>query len=270
MHVRRMGAATAAAALAVFQASACANGGNADDGAFDAAGDHVAHDAPPSLYDAGYPPDAPVSFYDAPVGQLDTGAPEAPNGVDTGAPGPEAGGAEASIPETGGQDAVAATGLTVLYSVGDASSTSAYIGCTLSVSNGGSTPVDVSSLELRYYYTAEDTAGAKPTPQMTIQWSHVSTSSADQPLSVTSAFNSYSPSTSTADAYVAFDLSSGHSTLAPGEAAVFSWQMQGPNPATDVYDQTKDYSFSASMSALTPWSHVTLYQSGALAWGTPP
>jgi hypothetical protein len=269
MRVRRIRAASAAAALAVLQASACANGGSADDGAVDAGGDRVGHDAAPSFYDAGDQPDTPVSFYDAPVTQPDSGAPEAPNGVDSAA-GPDATGADSGIPETGGQDVTAATGLTVLYSVGDASSTSAYIGCTLSVSNGGSTPVDVSSLELRYYYTAEDVAGAKPTPQMTIQWSHVSTSSADQPLSVTSAFNALSPSAPTADAYVAFDLSSGHSTLAPGEAAVFSWQMQGPNPATDVYDQTKDYSFSPSMSALTPWAHVTLYQSGALAWGNPP
>jgi len=267
MHVRRIGAASAAAALAVLEASACANGGNADDGMSDAAGDRVGHEAAPSLYDAGNQPEAPVSFYDAPVTQLDSGAPETSIGPETGV---DSGGFDAGIPETGGQDVTAATGLTVLYSVGDASSTSAYIGCTLSVSNGGSTPVVVSSLEVRYYYTAEDTAGAKPTPQMTIQWSHVSTSSADQPLSVTSAFNALSPSAPTADAYVAFDFSSSHSTLAPGEAAVFSWQMQGPNPATDVYDQTKDYSFSPSMSALTPWAHVTLYQSGALAWGSPP
>jgi mannan endo-1,4-beta-mannosidase len=105
---------------------------------------------------------------------------------------------------------------------------------------------------------------------MTINWSHVSTSGANQDLSVTYAFNAVSPAAPTADVYVAFDLSSSHSTLAPGESAVFAWQLQGPNPATDVYDQTKDYSFSASTTTLTHWDHVTLYQGGTLVWGTPP
>ncbi len=55
-----------------------------------------------------------------------------------------------------------------------------------------------------------------------------------------------------------------------GEAAVFAWQMQGPDPAKDVYTQTGDYSFDLSKAVLTSWDHVVLLQNGAVAWGTPP
>jgi mannan endo-1,4-beta-mannosidase len=163
-----------------------------------------------------------------------------------------------------------ATGLSVLYQVGPSSAMSAYIGSQLSVTNSGSTSVALSSLEARYYFIGEDTSGIAVTPQMTIQWSHVSTSGANTDLTVTSTFNPLSPSATGADTYIAFDFSSSHSSLAPGEAAVFSWQVQGPDPAHDIYNQTSDYSFNASMMSLAAWTHVTLFESGSLAWGAPP
>jgi mannan endo-1,4-beta-mannosidase len=192
-------------------------------------------------------------------GGSDTGAGTGDTGaIDTGA---GASDADAGPP---------ATGLSVLYQVGPSSATSAYIGSELSVTNSGSTSVALSSLEARYYRIGEDTGGVAVTPQMTIQWSHVSTSGADTDLTVTYAFNPLSPSATGADTYIAFDFSSSHSSLAPGEAAVFSWQVQGPDPAHDIYNQTSDYSFNASMTSLAAWTHVTLYQSGSLAWGAPP
>jgi hypothetical protein len=51
---------------------------------------------------------------------------------------------------------------------------------------------------------------------------------------------------------------------------VFSWQMQGPNPAQDVYTQTNDYSFDSSKTTLTSWTHVVLLRNGSVIWGTPP
>jgi hypothetical protein len=128
----------------------------------------------------------------------------------------------------------------------------------------------VSSLEARYYFIGKDTGGVAVTPQMTINWSHVSTSGANADLTVTYTFNPLQPSATGADTYIAFDFSSSHSMLSSGESAVFSWQVQGPNPAADIYDQTSDYSFNASLTSLAPWTHVTLLQSGSLAWGTPP
>lgn len=171
---------------------------------------------------------------------------------------------------SGGDGGVTGMGVVVDYQVQNSNPMSAYIGSELSITNNGTASIALSGLEARYYFIGEDTDGVDVTPQMTINWGHVSTTGADADLAVTSTFNPYSPATATADTYVAFDFSSSHSMLAPGEAAVFSWQMQGPNPATDIYNQTTDYSFNASLTSLASWSNVPLFQSGTLLWGAAP
>jgi endoglucanase len=71
--------------------------------------------------------------------------------------------------------------------------------------------------------------------------------------------------------YIEFGLSStGHPTLAPGDSADFSFRMNGPNQATDIYTQSNDYSFDSSKTALSTWNHVVLVQNGTVVWGTPP
>jgi hypothetical protein len=105
---------------------------------------------------------------------------------------------------------------------------------------------------------------------MTINWSHISTSGADAPASVTYAFGAVTPAVTGADTYIEFGFTSGHTQLALGEAVWFSWQVQGPDPAKDVYNQTNDYSFDASKTTMTPWTHVVLLQNGSVVWGTPP
>jgi hypothetical protein len=195
------------------------------------------------------------SGFDAAVGG-DSG-PDAPGSDSSSEAGSDAGAAEAGPP---------ATGLVVMYQVGVSAATSAYVGCELSIANMGTDPVAVSSLQVRYFYTDE----VHVTPQMTINWSHVSTSGADADLAVAPAFGAQVPPATGADSYAEFGFSSSHSMLAHGEAAVFQWQMQGPDPAKDVYTQTGDYSFDPSKSILTSWDHVVLLQNGALAWGTLP
>jgi hypothetical protein len=143
---------------------------------------------------------------------------------------------------------------------------SAYIGCEISVNDASSTPVQLSDLTVRYYYTDEVHMG----PQMTLNWSHVSTSGADEDLTVNYTFGTVSPAVADADSYVEFSFSSSVSVLTPGEAAVFSWQMQGPDPATDIYTQSNDYSFDSTKTTLTAWNHVVLFESGSVAWGVVP
>jgi hypothetical protein len=159
------------------------------------------------------------------------------------------------------------TGLSVLYQVQDPAATSAYIGCELSIVNSSTASPSLSDLTVRYYYTDE----VHMTPQITINWSHVSTSGADQDLEVTPTVVALAPPVTDADTYVEFALASGSSpTLAPGDSAMFSWQLQGPNPAQDIYTQTNDYSFNASMTTLTAWDQVVLLEGGAVAWGLTP
>jgi hypothetical protein len=263
MHIRRFGLASRFAALSMLAASACATGvdGAVADDAGDVTDDRgggrdgssLSRDGGSNPYDAwrydafGGFPDGSMSSYDSPAG--DEGA-------------AEAGGSDVAEAEGG----VTPVGLQVLYAVQDSAATSAYMGCELSIVNSGSTPVALSGLEARYYYTDE----VHLAPQMTINWSHVSTSGADAPLTVTWTVVPLQPPSTNADTYVAFDFTSSHSMLAPGESAVFSWQLQGPDPSKDVYTQANDYSFNANMTALAPWSHVILAQGGTVVWGSPP
>jgi|HubBroStandDraft_2_1064218.scaffolds.fasta_scaffold76922_2 hypothetical protein len=158
------------------------------------------------------------------------------------------------------------TGLSVLYEVDSANSSSPYLGCELSIMNAGTGSSAISTLKARYYFTDE----VHLTEQMTINWSHVATSGANADTTVTSTFAPVVPAVKGADTYIEFGFSSGHSLLGPGESIMFAWQMQGPDPAKDLYIQSNDYSFDDSKKTLTAWSHVVLLQNGSVVWGTPP
>jgi hypothetical protein len=242
--------------------------------------------AEPYVFDGGDDPGSDGgSPWAAPDGGNEDTSTYEPESNDTGSPvypGYDAGNdpfADSSVADTSTTDSSPATsddaqtggppptGLSVLYLVEDTSATSAYIGCELSVLNSSTASPSISDFKVRYYYTDE----VHQTPQMTINWSHVSTSGADQDLEVTSSFVALSPVVTDADTYIEFSLASSSSpTLAPGDAAQFSWQMQGPSPAQDVYTQTNDYSFNSSLTTLTSWDHVVLLESGTVVWGVTP
>jgi hypothetical protein len=159
-----------------------------------------------------------------------------------------------------------ASGFSVLYGVQNSNATSPYIECELHAKNSGTSMVTLSELKVRYYFTDE----VKKAPQITINWSHISTSGANQSLSVGATPGTVVPAATGADSYIEFGLSSSHSMLGPGESADFSWRMNGPNQATDIYTQTNDYSFDASKTSVTVWDHVVLMQNGSILWGTVP
>jgi hypothetical protein len=158
------------------------------------------------------------------------------------------------------------SGFSVLYGVQSSNATSPYIECELHAKNSGTSSAPVSELKVRYYFTDE----VKKTPQITINWSHISTSGANASLTVSAAVGSVVPAATGADTYVEFTLSSAHSMVAPGESADFSWRLNGPNQATDIYTQTNDYSFDATKTAVTTWDHVVLLQNSSVLWGTLP
>jgi endoglucanase len=199
--------------------------------------------------DAAYEDDVSTIFAD-----VSTGGPPA----DSSPAPPDAAEAAAPPPQTG---------LSVLYQVQDSATTSAYIGCELSITNAGTGSPALSDLKARYYYTDE----VHQTPQITVNWSHVSTSGADQDLGVTFSVVSLTPAVTNADTYVEFSFSSnGSPALTAGESAQFSWQLQGPNPAQDIYTQTNDYSFNAADTTLTSSENIVLLQSGVVVWGVEP
>jgi hypothetical protein len=73
-----------------------------------------------------------------------------------------------------------------------------------------------------------------------------------------------------ADTYLEFGLSSGRPTIAPGDSADFAFQMEGPNPSTDIYTQSNDYSFDGSKTTAANWDRIVLLQNGNAIWGVPP
>jgi hypothetical protein len=169
---------------------------------------------------------------------------------------------------SGGSTTDASTaGLHVLYAALKTQPSSPYVQCEIHVKNNGSVPVQVSELKLRYYFTDE----VKKPPQIMINWSHVcAPGNCGHTLTVTSAAMPNVPPASSADTYIEFGFSSGRTSLGSGDSADFTFQMQGPNPATDVYMQTNDYSFDASKTAVSAWPNIVLLQNGNVAWGTPP
>jgi hypothetical protein len=107
--------------------------------------------------------------------------------------------------------------------------------------------------------------------QIMINWSHVCIpGNCSGPLMVTPSVAALAPAATGADTYVEFTLASSHSTIGPGESADFAFQMQGPNPGTDVYTQNNDYSFDSSKTTAAPWDHAVLLQNGIVIWGTLP
>jgi endoglucanase len=161
-------------------------------------------------------------------------------------------------------------GFSVLYGASNKGMTSPYIQAVIQAKNGTASSVNVSDLKVRYYMTDE----VKQSPMLTINWGHISTSGADAMLGVTPMFAALPLAGCHADSYIEFSLSSGsHPSLAAGESAVFSWQMNGPDQAHDVYTQSNDYSFDSTKNvgdAMAVWDHIVLLRNGEVVWGTPP
>ncbi|XXT19999.1 cellulose binding domain-containing protein [Sorangium sp. So ce429] len=72
-----------------------------------------------------------------------------------------------------------------------------------------------------------------------------------------------------ADRYLELGFSSAAGNLAPG-ATSGEVQIRVYSATYERMMQTNDYSFDATLTALTPWEQVTAYRDGVLAWGTEP
>ena len=165
---------------------------------------------------------------------------------------------------TAGSSSVA--GFSVQYKNLNGSATDAYISCEILAKNSGPNSLQVSELKVRYYFTDEP----KKTNTFQNNFQHLNVPGNQADLKVTQTVVGMAPTKPTADTYIEFSFSSSHGTLAPGEALDFAWQMQSANPATDNFTESNDYSFDASKSALTDWTHVVLLQGSSPLWGATP
>jgi hypothetical protein len=164
-------------------------------------------------------------------------------------------------------DAGFVAGFQVLYKNDKTTATSPYIGCELQAKNGGSTTAAVNEFKVRYYLT-KDIAGA---PQFHLNWAYVKNAGGQWNAMATETFNTLTPAKNNADSYFEFSFTSAdHTNLSPNDMIYFSWQVQGPDPSKDIFNQSNDYSWDMGRTALQQWDHVVLLHNDTVVWGTLP
>jgi hypothetical protein len=123
----------------------------------------------------------------------------------------------------------------------------------IEVVNTGKTPIDLATVTVRYWFTADGNSTLKyscyylPAGCGTVTGTFVKTGGHD------------------ADTYLQLQYSG---TLAPG-ATTGMIQLAINHANFSVMDQTNDYSYGSSMAS-QPWTHITAYSNGKLIWGTEP
>ncbi len=119
--------------------------------------------------------------------------------------------------------------------------------------NSGAASLDLTGLEIRYYFTDETGAANL----VNCYYLTIST--------VTTAVEPYGPATATADSTIVYTFSEG--TLQAGGTAFVNCEIHAESWA--ALDETNDYSYNDSDEALDTET-ITIWQNGALLWGVEP
>lgn len=150
--------------------------------------------------------------------------------------------------------AIATTGVKLAYRANFIDAISNQVGPQFKIMNGGSAPIPLSELSIRYYFTLEN-------PQPLNFWCDYAALGCDK----------------VAGRFV--DDGQGHFYLEATFTGAVSIPSGGDSGEVQVrfakadwsnLDQSNDYSFDATKRAYTEWDHITVYRNGVLVWGTPP
>jgi hypothetical protein len=171
---------------------------------------------------------------------------------------PESGGEPATTdPDPGPTTEVGE--LSVQYKAGNASLNDNQIGPHLRIMSQAFAPLELTALSARYYFTSE------PAPPLTIEMYNAFADG----TSGYRALPSGSVIATAHDDFVELTFTAAAGLLDAGgqvtiEIAIHDTGWVG------LFDETNDYSFSATHSAFAAWDHVTLYDAKALVWGIEP
>ena len=150
-------------------------------------------------------------------------------------------------------------GLQALYRTGDASASTNIIRPMLQVANKGTAAVDLSTVTVRYWYTADSTQ-----PQTwACDFAVVGCAN------LTSRFVTLPTPRTGADTYLEVGFKTGLPALAAG-AGTGEIQDRFNRADWSNYTQSNDYSFNATDTSYTASTLVTVYVNGQLVWGTEP
>lgn len=124
--------------------------------------------------------------------------------------------------------------------------------------NNGTTSINLSGIKIRYYYTKDTTAAQNfACNNAQIVNSNIYTTITSN---VTGTFASN-------DSYVEVGFTSAAGSLAPGAYVIVQTSINKIDWSN--YNQQNDYSFDSTDAGYADWNKSTVYQAGALVWGTP-
>jgi len=149
--------------------------------------------------------------------------------------------------------------VTAQYETSNAAASTSTISNQVELVNNGTSPVPLSGLTVRYWFT-EDGTGT-----LTYACDYAPVGCAN----VTGTFGTVSPAVTGADHYLQLSFGSGAGSLAPG-ASTGGIQNRVYQSSFASMTQTNDYSFNAADSKFTPNAAIIVYYNGTLIYGTAP
>lgn len=158
---------------------------------------------------------------------------------------------DSSVASATPESVVAPSGDLVLqYRTGDTNATDSQIKPNFNIKNIGNTPVSLSDLTIRYYFTKEGTADM----DSAIDWAPVGSENIQRTFT---------------DSYVELSFTTAAGSIQPGGQ---SGDIQLRMYKTDWsnFDETNDYSYDPTKTSYQDWEKVTLYKDGILVWGIEP
>jgi len=160
----------------------------------------------------------------------------------------------------------ATTGLSVQCFNGNRGASTSSIGVNIKVVNTGNQTIDLTTLNLRYYFTKD----ANLAQQVTIDYADGNPSGTfiEMTKLISPTVVPLATAKSTADTALSLGFKAGTPLLKPGG----SFQIQARLNRSDWsgYLQTNDYSFNPSASSFVEWKKVTATSGTQLLWGLVP
>ncbi|KAA8754576.1 X2-like carbohydrate binding domain-containing protein [Paenibacillus sp. UASWS1643] len=126
------------------------------------------------------------------------------------------------------------------------------------LTNTGTTALNLSDVNIRYYYTIN---GEQP-QNFFADWATAGSAN------VTGTFSALNPVRTGADHVLEIGFTASAGTLNAGQSTEIHTRISKNNWTN--YTQTDDYSFAGSQTSYTDWSKVTGYIAGSLQWGIEP
>ena len=148
-------------------------------------------------------------------------------------------------------------GLALQYRAADVNATDNQMKPQFKILNGGGASVPLSSLTIRYYFTTE----GNPPQVFECDYAAVGCGNLTGVYAPTSGVG--------ADHYVEVSFTAAAGSIAAGGDSG-EVQARLHNQDYSNVNEANDYSFDPTKTAFTEWTKVTLFQNGALVWGTEP